>query len=254
MGWSLFLYWKKLNCSLLLFSVSFRIFIHFRYVLFGLSFSNVSSLHILSLILHGSLYLFLLPFFLKFCNSSASFVWERGWDRSLFLSCESIISIMLFSPSPSLTLFPFRQWKFVKRVSLEGCPKSSLISKTKPAKSASDSSPSALRTLFLQCIHVFEVLILSFILSPTQHDENFGILQSPLLSIVLTTSRTPANFLLSLFFSFSRWFVAIPIQIPPGIPQVTALGRIAAIYSCLLFHLLPAVINAQQSPPDVRFL
>lgn len=152
MGWSLFLYWKKLNCSLLLFSVSFRIFIHFRYVLFGLSFSNVSSLHILSLILHGSLYLFLLPFFLKFCNSSASFVWERGWDRSLFLSCESIISIMLFSPSPSVTLFPFRQWKFVKQVSLEGCPKSSLISKTKPAKFASDSSPSALRTLFLQCI------------------------------------------------------------------------------------------------------
>lgn len=46
------------------------------------------------------------------------------------------------------------------------------------------------------------------------------ILQYALVSIVLATSKRPANFPLSTFFNFFMWFVAIPSQIPLGFPEL----------------------------------
>lgn len=85
----------------------------------------------------------------------------------------------------------------------------------------------------------------------------FEILQSALVSINLNHAEAPANFLLSLFFSFSRWFVAwwttpLPARCPWD-PWLTAPGRRLTIYSCLL-HLLWAITNAQKTPPEVRLL
>lgn len=115
-------------------------------------FSSVSSLRIYNSILHRSLCSFLLPLFLKFSNSSVSFMRQRLREKlPLFLSCDSIISITLFSLSPSLMLFAFSTMKGCQ-ADVFGGPKFSLIYKTKPAKFGSDHSLSALRTAFPQSI------------------------------------------------------------------------------------------------------
>lgn len=89
---------------------------------------------------------------------------------------------------------------------LENRPELSLISKTKPAKFGSDNCQSALRTAF-PSVYYLAFIRDSFYL-PFYHPfsvmQTFEILQYVLVSIVLTTSKPPANFPLSMFFDFSR--------------------------------------------------
>lgn len=135
-------------------------FLCLGWVLFRPSFSSVSSLHTLNSSLHRKLYSFYYLFSPKFSNSPSSFMRQRLRQKlTLSLRYDSIICIMLFSGLFSSALLvcpcyslPFWQLNVVKQMSLEECPKFSLVSKTKPAKFGSDHCLSTLRTVFPQSI------------------------------------------------------------------------------------------------------